>query len=377
MASLIKQPNGRWRIQYLDGFDRKGISLGKMQKSQAQDVKRLVENLIAAKFSGLAIDQQTALWVSDIDDEFHSRIAAAGLLTPRKQQRSTKLAEFIESYIDSRPDVKESTKKTWRRVKKHLVDFFGADRDITTLTKGDAKDFYIHMGQTTAENTKRRTMGIAKQFFHDAVDRELLTKNVFKSREMPVAVGGNKARQFFITREMSTKILEACPNDEWRLIFALCRFGGLRCPSEVLALRWEHINLDCNRITVPSPKTEHHDGGDSRVIPLFPEIEVPLNAVAAEARPGIPWIITRYRGSEVNLRTQFKRILMRAGIAPWPKLFHNLRSSREDELIKEGHNPYVVCSIIGNSHDVMKKHYLQNKDSELDSILEACAECVQ
>jgi hypothetical protein len=25
---------------------------------------------------------------------------------------------------------------------------------------------------------------------------------------------------------------------EWRLIFALCRFGGLRCPSEIPALRW-------------------------------------------------------------------------------------------------------------------------------------------
>ncbi len=30
---------------------------------------------------------------------------------------------------------------------------------------------------------------------------------------------------------------------QWRLIFALSRYGGLRCPSEHLALRWGHIDI--------------------------------------------------------------------------------------------------------------------------------------
>jgi hypothetical protein len=38
--------------------------------------------------------------------------------------------------------------------------------------------------------------------------------------------------------EERNKVLEACPNAEWRLIFALSRFGGLRCPSEHLVLTW-------------------------------------------------------------------------------------------------------------------------------------------
>jgi hypothetical protein len=34
----------------------------------------------------------------------------------------------------------------------------------------------------------------------------------------------------------------------------------------------------------------------------------------------------------VNLRTQFERIVKHAGLKKWPRLFHNLRSSRQTEL---------------------------------------------
>ena len=67
-----------------------------------------------------------------------------------------------------------------------------------------------------------------------------------------------REREFFVTREMASRVLEACPDAEWRLIFALSRFGGLRCPSETLALKWEHVDWARSRIHVQSPKTAHH-----------------------------------------------------------------------------------------------------------------------
>ena len=41
---------------------------------------------------------------------------------------------------------------------------------------------------------------------------------------------------------------------------------------EHLALRWEGIDWDRGRMTVYSPKTEHHEGGESRVVPIIPEL---------------------------------------------------------------------------------------------------------
>ena len=74
------------------------------------------------------------------------------------------------------------------------------------------------------------------------------------------------------------------------------------------------------------------------------------------------FVITRYRDPDQNLRTMFEKIIKRAGLKPWPKLFQNLRSTRETELA-ETYPIHVVCAWIGNSEAVAKRHYLQVTES--------------
>jgi len=143
---------------------------------------------------------------------------------------------------------------------------------------------------------------------------------------------------------------------------ALSRYGGLRCPSEHLALRWDDIDWARGRLTVRSPKTEHHAGGELRIIPLFPELRPYLDAAWDEAPPKTEFVITRYRDANANLRTQFLRIIKRAGLKPWPRLFHNLRASRQTELTAR-FPLHVVCDWIGNSAPIADKHYLQVTDA--------------
>ena len=52
------------------------------------------------------------------------------------------------------------------------------------------------------------------------------------------------------------------------------------------------------------------------------------------------------------------KIIRRAGLKPWPKLFQNLRSTRETELADD-FPIQVVCDWIGNTEAVAAKHYLQ------------------
>ena len=106
----------------------------------------------------------------------------------------------------------------------------------------------------------------------------------------------------------------------------------MRCPSEHLGLRRGDIDWAGKRFTVTSPKTEHHEGHESRVVPIFPELRPYLDAAWAEAPEGAKYVITRYRDRNSNLRTQLERIISKAGLKPWPKLFQNLRSTRETEL---------------------------------------------
>ena len=57
------------------------------------------------------------------------------------------------------------------------------------------------------------------------------------------------------------------------------------------------------------------------------------------------------------------RIIFAAGLTPWPKLFHNLRASRQTELAQ--HFPeHVVCQWIGNSQPVAREHDLRVTDGD-------------
>jgi integrase len=191
-----------------------------------------------------------------------------------------------------------------------------------------------------AEANIRKMCGLAKGFFEDALDRELIDRNPFKHRQVPTAKTGNKARQYFITREQAEKVLNACPDAEWRLLFALCRYGGLRNPSETLRLCWDDIDRERGRFVVNASKTEHHEGNGVRIVPISPELLPYLEAVYDEAPEGTRHVIARHR--KANHRTLLVKIIKRAGLVPWPKPFHNLRATRQTE--RQEHYPqHVVC----------------------------------
>jgi integrase len=56
------------------------------------------------------------------------------------------------------------------------------------------------------------------------------------------------------------------------VILGLSRYGGLRTPSETLSLRWDDIDWEMNRMSIPEPKDEHHEGRGIRSCPIFPEL---------------------------------------------------------------------------------------------------------
>jgi len=372
MASITRETHGRRTVQFI-GPDRKrrSIRLGKMPQRMAEAVKVRVEHLVAAAITGHALDDETARWVADVDDTLRDKLARVGLVPKRD---ATTLGAFIDSYIEARGDVKPATATVYGHTRRNLVEHFGPGRRLRDITPGDADAWRMGLiQQGLADNTVRRRCGIAKQFFKAAVRRKLIRSNPFA--DLTGSIRENRDRDYFVTQDTAAKVLEACPDAEWRLLFALSRYGGLRCPSEHLGLRWSDIDWERGRITVHSPKTEHHPGGGSRQVPLFPELLPHLRDVFEHAEDGAEYVITRYRDARQNLRTHASKIIRRAGLEPWPKLFHNLRASRETELT-ERWPVHVVCRWIGNSHAVAAKHYLQVTDEHFEQAA-AVAEAVQ
>jgi integrase len=381
MASITTEPNGRRRILFVgaDG-ERKSIRIGECSQRDAESVCRHLEALVNFRVGAQALPRETAVWANAIGDKLHDRIARTGVVQPRIGRESVRLEPAITAYLAGRKDLKPATKLVRSQVVKDLAEFFTANRDVRTITPGQADDFKQHLiGKGLAATTIHKRIQVARSFFHALRRRKLIDENPFDGVRM--AASGIKDRQKFIPREDIARVLAACPNHDWKVIVALSRYGGLRCPSEVLSLRWEDINWETGRVVVTSPKTEHFADKGTRVIPLFPELR-PILMDAFDAAPeGAEYVVdAKYRLAaqgpngwlNANLRTTFFRIIRRAGLAPWPRLFHNMRASRETELV-ESYPVQVVTSWLGNTPAVAMKHYLMTTDAHFEAALAAPA----
>lgn len=352
MASLQTEKRGNkrhYRVAFHDkDHKRRSIRLGSLTKKSAETIRLRIEDLVAASIAGAAPSVATSKWVSDLGDELTKRLARAGLVAERG---SASIGAFVDAYVDTRTEAAENTIRNFKNTRRKLTDFFGEDRNLRDISPGDADDWRQWLiDKKLSPSTVSKAIKHSKQFMKFAKRKNLIADDPFRH----IRAGGekNNERQAYVSLVVFERVLAQCPDAEWRLLVALCRFGGLRCPSEVLALQWTDIDWAEQRLTIRKNKTP------TRSLPIFPELSPYLREAHELAGTHATHCITRYRNKNSNLRTQFQRIIERAGVAAWPRLFQNLRSSCQTDL--GDHYPsQVVSQWIGNSERVASEHYLQ------------------
>ncbi len=356
MASISTDSRGNRRILFTNNGVRKTLYLGKTNKRTAGAIGARVEELLSCQASGLAWPVDLARWVAEIGDDLADKVAATGLLPPRQ---SSTLGVFLEGFLERRSGAKPNSLKNYKQAVKKLLEGFGSDVNMSAVTHAGAVAWHAALSKRYSKAYAGRLVKFARQFFNEA--KSIVPTNPFTG--IKCGSQTNESRKLFITYDTFLQLVDACPDTEWRLIVALARLGGLRCPSEVMALRWSDMDWDRGRMTVKSPKTEHHEGGASRVVPIFPELRPYLDDAYELAERGAVKVITRYADPGANLRTQLLRIIDRAGLEPWTRPFQNLRASCETELARK-FPIHVVCAWIGNSPKVAAKHYLTVTDAD-------------
>jgi hypothetical protein len=113
------------------------------------------------------------------------------------------------------------------------------------------------------------------------------------------------------------------------------------------------------------PKKEHIDGHETRVVPIFPEIEPYLRQAFDDAADRSVHVLPPRFHNEGYAYAGVLRAVSRASVPTWPKLFVNMRASRETELMQE-YPEHVVHAWIGNSKEVAADHYLMTTDADYE-----------
>jgi len=364
MASVSRDANGTKRVLFTDpDGKRRSVRLGAVPVKLADAFRLRVEALNVARITETAWDGDLSVWVRNLPDVMHRRLARVGLVEPRANAEAPTLAALIDQY-EQTATVKPSTVAARRQATKSLLEYFGGDTLLNAMTPADADRWRRTLtDEGLAKATIAKRVHVARALFRKAVRWSMLPSNPFA--DLRAGPQSNPDRLCYVPHETIRAVLTACPDDQWRAIVALVRYAGLRCPSELLLLRWGDVNWERGRLNVRSPKTAGHEGHAVRVVPIAPELRPMLLTLFDEAEPGTEWVVPRPRDPGVNLRTTFAKIIARAGVKPWPRAFHNMRASCATDWC-ERFPAHVVAGWLGHSPLIAARHYLQTRDAHFE-----------
>lgn len=376
MATVRQTKSGGYeiRIRLPDGRRPSWYTGAALDSVTPHQIGERLDQLVQLSANGHEPTGLLRCWVEFLDDSKHEKLVSWGLAPPRQNinipepnaDRST-LGPLIDSYIDERTDIAQSSRDNYGHARRLLVKRFGEEYTIAEFTAADAarwkrwllaivvkRDQDGKPIKTMAPSTVSKHVKRARTMFAHAVADRLIDTNPFDDVKAGSEV--NRERDHFIEEETAQTILTDVDDPYWRLVFAFARYGGLRA-CEVSVMQWEHLDWTTKRMTIHSPKT------GTRVCPIFPEL---LNVLRETQRDADPhrFCVGRLHRSK-NLGTTLKKKIEKAQIPTWEKTMQNLRSSRRTELQKL-HPDHVVNAWLGHSSETARKHYLQVTDEDFN-----------
>ena len=277
---------------------------------------------------------------------------------PSKNAGKHTISTWQEKYLELRASaISEETLRLHAACFQDLANYFGEQTKLDKIDRVHAAEWRAHLGQRVKESTVCGIVARAKVIFSHAVDLELITENPF---DRLVSTCGQMERDWpTIDNPTLLKIMEACPNDQWRMAFALARWAGLRI-NEIRSLKWRDIDWETRMITV------RHVGAVTtkkrqRTCPIREELYAVLRESFEQAPAGSLGPATI---SPNNVYRIVDQIMTDAGLAKYPKPFHTLRKNCETEWCAK--YPILdVTSWLGNSPTVAAAHYVRPTEETL------------
>ncbi len=359
VASVTTRKGGSRFISFVGKAGKpQFIHLGNVPVRYAEAINVKVEDLVSACMAGHAPSGETSRWLAEIDDRLHAKLVKVQLAQPRQR---VNLKAWLDQYTKERTgDLKPGSLRKMKQTTAKLLAFFDGERPLQSMTAQDASDWRQHLKAAKLSEAAIKThCGNAKTIMAEAVRRKMIDESPFrylKSGPTPSAY----AR--YVTPEEIERVIASCPNSEWRLLFGLARYAGLRVPSETHLLTWASVDWKNARLVVQSPKTERHAGHEQRFVPISPRLMAILNDRFDECADREVHLV-QIRGGG-GPRRQVQAICRRAGVAQWERLWQTLRQSCEKEWAMI-FPQYAVSRWIGHSITVSGRHYANHVPDEL------------
>lgn len=333
---------------------RHTIRLGSISKADRLEFQQKVQRLVDTASAGLLPDAAQRQWLQTLAPDIHKKLAKSGLIPNRPVNTVGELLAWHRQWLKDRKR-DEATLRHHDRVATHAIKHLGAGLPITSVTDRDAATLESWMllhghknGGPLAVATVSREMARLKSIFAAAVGEGWLAVNPFRHVQRPGEV--NTDRDEYVPWNVVKRLIEASPTAEFRLLLAMVRLTGLRCPSEIQDLRWSAVLWDLRIINVVKHKTKARD------VPIFAEL-APYLSEWWEASPEGEAMFPSMQGrTGTAIRNRLESVCRIAKIPMLNKPWVNMRASAERDMFRA--MPLdQAAAILGHSPETALRHY--------------------
>jgi integrase len=290
-------------------------------------------------------------WARDLESEADR----SGWVADTRLAEKTTLGELLTRYRNEITPTKRSAHTESARLAA-LIERDICHRTIAKLTSSDLAGYRDTRLKTVAPATVIRELNTISHAL-DVAQREWglwIARNPAKMVRRPSAPQGRKRR---LEADEEERLLDACDRGRtplMRPLVVLAIETAMR-RGELLALRWEHVDLD--RRTAHLPLTKN---GDSRDVPLSRRATQTLTELRADAARDAE-LVFPISGNAIRLA--FEHLRVRAGLADFH--FHDLRHEAVSRLFEKGLNIAEVSSISGHKELRMLQRYTHLRAADL------------
>ena len=161
----------------------------------------------------------------------------------------TTVGEYLDFWLENvaRNDLAHRTYHNYRsQIKTHIRPAFGRKK-LKALGLQEVERLYRSMAASgCSPTTVRYAHAVLRRALGRAVVRGLVPRNVAEGANLPRLVGKEKR---ILNPEEARRLLKAARGDRLEALFLVALTCGLR-QGELLALRWEDVDLGAPKITV-------------------------------------------------------------------------------------------------------------------------------
>jgi integrase len=251
-------------------------------------------------------------------------------------------AQLIEEYVNRQvkgsahhPD--EAERELRYRVDTHCADW--KTRRLSEISEKNVIDLHSAIGRKHQAQANRVVEDVRSMF------NLALRSKLWEGKNPCLGVTFYKRprrKRYILPEEMHGffQALATEPSADVRDFCLLALLGGVR-KHDLLSLRWEHVELESNRLTVINPKND-----ESYDTPLVPQAVAVLQSRRGNGSPWVfPSTLTR-SGHVENLRRAWRSLTKRAGLAGLN--IHDIRRSVGSWLGRRGTSAPLISASLGH-----------------------------